>query len=504
MRTEANGAGTCDNGPMRSVEHVNDPSTVKQIALLYERELEKLFERYQVALRELAELKGTDAQGTLAVELERLKAQLDRARQREFGESTERRGRGREDQDDDQDDADAPKGHGPTEQPDLPIRDEVHELDPDDRGCPACGGDLDVFEGQLEEADEITVIERRYEIVRHRRQKYRCRCNGAVVTAPGPQRLIPGGRYSWDFAAQVALDKYLWHIPLERQVRMMADRGLRVTSQTLWDQIEALARRLEPYYEELGRRVRAAPVVHADETTWRVMGENGGRGSKRWYSWCLTSEDTVYHRIEPSRGASVAIELLGDYQGVVLTDGYAGYQKLARLNPGIRLAHCWAHVRRKYLEAEPNWPECAEVLDLIDELFRVERGLPGLQGLEGADLEDALGEIRTVRDARSRPVVGRIQDWVLTRRSTPGTDLAGATRYAQGLWPGLVRFLEEPRVPLSNNAVERALRGQCLGRKNHYGSRSRRGTEVAATFYSVVETAKLREMAPRGLLLEIS
>ena len=118
------------------------------------------------------------------------------------------------------------------------------------------------------ESEEISVVQRRFVVVKRRRLKYRCRCNGAVVTAPAAPRLIPGGRYSSMFAVDVAISKYLDHAPLERQRRIMARQGLNVSTQTLWDQIEALGRVLEPSYEALRERVFSAPVVYADESHW--------------------------------------------------------------------------------------------------------------------------------------------------------------------------------------------------------------------------------------------
>ena len=147
-----------------------------------------------------------------------------------------------------------------------------HELAPDQRACPACGGELCEMTGQAETSDRITTVKLTYQVEHHIRQKYRCGCNGAVVTAPAPPTLIPGGRYAPAFAVGVAVAKYADHLPLERQVRMMAREGLIVDSQTLWDQLNALARHLEPTYEAFGRRALAAPVIHVDETRWAIMG----------------------------------------------------------------------------------------------------------------------------------------------------------------------------------------------------------------------------------------
>jgi transposase len=162
--------------------------------------------------------------------------------------------------------------------------------------------------GQTEDAEEITVVERRFVLVTHKRQKYRCACNGCVDTAPGPLRLagrpdVRGQRYSPEFAVEVAISKYCDHLPLERQTRVMRREGLEVESQTLWDQIEALATVLKPTYEALRRHVLSAPVIGADETWWRFM---RGREGKRWWAWSVTSPDAVAYTILESRSQEAA------------------------------------------------------------------------------------------------------------------------------------------------------------------------------------------------------
>jgi len=106
-----------------------------------------------------------------------------------------------------------------------------------------------------------------------------------------------------------------------------------------------------------------------------------------------------------------------------------------------------------------------------------------------------------LRHERSRTIVHEIQTWALAQRVLPESSLGKAIGYLLGLWTGLTRFLDDPRIPLDNNRAERGLRGVVLGRKNHYGSRSRRGTEVAALFYSLIESAKLGGVEPKRYLL---
>jgi transposase len=353
------------------------------------------------------------------------------------------------------------------------------------------------MKGQQEACDEITVVERRFLVARHLRQKYRCRCNAAVVTAPGPRKLIPGGRYSPLFAVEVAVSKYLDHLPLERQSRIMQREGLAVGSQTLWDQLDALAGHLEPTYRELSRRALESPLVHADETHWRLMAKSE---RKKYWAWFLTSADTVYCRIFDNRAKGSAQQLLAGYRGTVVADGYGAYEALARAGPGFTLAHCWAHARRKFVEAESHYPRQAqEILGLIGELYAVERDVLS-QGVEDSPA-DRLASRARLRAERSRALIEKIRVWAESQAVLPRSGLGQAIRYLRELWPGLTRFLDDPRVPLDNNPVERALRGLVVGRKNHYGSRSRRGCEVAALFYSLIETAKLCGVEPKSYLL---
>src|SRR6201995_3546024 len=181
---------------------------------------------------------------------------------------------------------------GPTAQPDLPIVEQVFELDDPDRICPSCGGELRAMKDQFETSEMIDVVEVSYRVVQVKQQKYVCRCGGCVETAPGPDRAAPGSRYSLDFAIKVAVDKYLDHIPLARQERILKRHGAVVTSQTLWDLLNGLGRRLESASRALLARVLAEPVVGLDQTSWPRL---DGKADKPWQMWCLTAPNLVVH-----------------------------------------------------------------------------------------------------------------------------------------------------------------------------------------------------------------
>jgi transposase len=485
---------------MQKLERITDVETLQQVASHLEKTTVRQSKEIAKLRVENARLRGQAVNPQMEFEL--LKEQLAAMQKKLFGTSSEKR----------PGNADAPKdnkkkpprGHGPRSQPNLPIEVVIHDLPEDDRTCTICGRQIEEMGDQIEESEEITVVGIEYKVVKHQRKKYRCRCNEQVKTAPGPDKLIPGGRYSVELAVHVAENKYLDHLPLERQVRAMERRGFRIDSQTLWDQIETLGNHLRPTYEALLQKVLKNHVVLADETRWKLTAKSDK--TSKWWVWCVVSDEIAAYRILSHRSTKAAEQILGGFKGVVMTDGYGAYQALAREGPDITLAHCWAHVRRKFLEAEDAYPELSQyAVDLIGKLFEVERDTPKLRtGMPKDEVDEALALRTELRNKRSRPVIKQLLEWALEHRGTvlPKSKMGRAIEYMLNLWEGLTRFLDDPRVPLDNNGAERALRGVVVGRKNHYGSRSKRGTEVAALFYTLFETAKLSGVNPQAFVLE--
>ena len=472
-----------------TLDDIEDVEVLRRAALMLQEDNKMLIRMIRKLRKELHELKGGDPE-QLRLQIAGLEQQLATRNKLLFGDKSERRPSKKDAQ------AKPPQtGHGPRAQPELPELEQVHLLDEADKVCTACGGGLEAWDGQYEESEEVDVIDVRYVLKKHRRQKYRCRCGACIETAPGPMKLFPGARYSIAFAISVAIAKYADHLPLERQVKMMRRTGLVLGSQTLWDQLNALAHVLEPAWVALRGHVMAQPVIGVDETTWRMMGAKGkkrGGDAKKWQVWAAAAPDAVYYEIKDSRSAAAAQDLLGEYAGVIMCDDYSAYRALKKRGGNFELAHCWAHVRRKYVEAEVAHPkECAEAIALIGQLYEVER-----QTATGPPEERA-----RLRNERSRSIVKQIEKWALSVESLPGSPLRKAIEYMGGMWDqGLLRFLDDPAVPIDNNSTERCLRGIVVGRKNHYGSRSLRGTEVAAIFYSLIESAKLAGVGPATYL----
>jgi transposase len=474
-----------------TIEQIEDFGTMKLHARHLAFELEFFQKRNAEMAKEIARLKELSPE-QLQREIARQGEQLTKLRRKVFGASTERRPNPAPP---DKPEKKPKRGHGPTTQTKLPKREVHHRLADDERECPVCQGMLEEMGELTEDAEEITVEKRRFFVDKHLRHKYRCgRCNSVVKTAPGPLRLILGGRYSVDFAIALEIDKRINHLPLDRQRRQMEREGLVITTQAMWDQEDALADLFEPSYLKLLEYVLGSDVIGADETYWRLMMKGS---AKKWWMWCLTTHDVAWYMLEPSRSTETIHAVLGEFEGVVVCDAYSGYASLAAGSKGkLRLAHCFAHARRKFYELRTTHPAlCKQALDLIDPIFLLERELPS-PDLEGDEKIEALEIRRLRRDRESRPLTVALKTWAEQQTALPRTALAGALGYLLGHWDTLTAFLDDPLIPLDNNRTERALRDPVLGRKNHYGSRSVRGTQVAAIFYTLIETCILCGVDP--------
>jgi len=458
-----------------------DIEQLRRVALAQQVQIEQLLRVLSAQAAELGALKGNDKelQEKLALveqltrQSQGIAAQIDALSPGARGKKKPKKPR---------------EKFGNTEQPKLPVVEQLFELDDADRVCPSCGGELSPMKDQFEASEMIDVVEVSYRVVKVKQQKYACKCGGCIDTALGPERVVPGGRYSLDFAIKVAIDKYLDHIPLARQERILRRHGLEVTSQTLWDQVHALGRRLESASRALLARVLAEPVVGLDQTGWPRL---DGKGDKPWQMWCLTAPRAVVHRIRDDKGADTFKDLMGSYRGIIVCDALKTHEAGARGNDAIALAGCWAHVYRKFEEAAPNHPEANLAMKWIGELYAIDERA-------GDDLEKK-AELRRTESAQ---ILATMKTWLWSQAALKTLSIGNAAAYVVANWDRLTRFVDDARVPLDNNATERGIRGPVVGRKNHYGSKSKRGTEIAAVFYSLLETAKLCGVDPARFLRE--
>jgi len=307
------------------IERESRTEVLRRVALTQDAEIRRLL-RVNETMRETivrleAQLAGkTSDDPSVAAELKRVREILARRERALFGESSERRTDTKTKPEPKAKPRTDSKGHGPKPQPALIEQPVEHELDAADRACASCGGHLEEWKGQHETSEEIDVVGVQYILKKHLRKKYRCGCGAAVETALLPEpRLVPGGRYSTDFAIHVAISKYDDDLPLERLAQGMKRAGLEVESQTLWDYLWALYVVLKPVVDRLHVYATSQDVAVVDETTWPLLGVRD-RKSKTCYAVAIAVEQAIVYRIVRGRSKDeIASALLG-FRGTAVTD----------------------------------------------------------------------------------------------------------------------------------------------------------------------------------------
>lgn len=352
--------------------------------------------------------------------------------------------------------------------------------------------DWEEVKGLTQDSVEVTVVERVYKKTIIKQKKYRFRPSigtdkEIIVTAPGPVKLKRGSTYSVDFALAVCSDKYEYHNPLERQRRKMESQGLEVSVKTLYGLCEAVADHASSVLPQIKEDIFNDRKVAAqlDETPWLILGNES-----KSYMWVMSNRSATYFQFEPTRSGKVAEELLKGYSGAILSDGFSGYDRFKKRDD-IVVGNCWAHARREFYDIRENYPlEVKLALDLIDELFEIERRAK------------TWDELKTLREMESTEVLKKIRALLLEIRSQhfSSSGLVKAIDYCFGRWKELTAFTTNLELPLTNNDPERALRHVVLGRKNFAGSKTINGADVAASLYTLIESSKKANLQPKAYL----
>jgi transposase len=376
------------------------------------------------------------------------------------------------------------------------VKRDVHHRVPDaQRTCPKCGGaDLKPLgEGKVEHIYELVVAQ--YEHQRHHRETLACACGEYVVTAPGPQRVDTKSLYGAALCAHVLVAKCADSIPLYRMEKAFKRAGIPLSRSTLCDLFHARAAQLEPLWKALLDEIAQQDIVQADETTMRVMAEGKTRKS---YLWTFLAGDLIAYKHSPSRSGETPCAVLGGTKGTLVVDAYTGYNQVTDVE-GRDRAGCMAHVRRKFFESLSTAPdEARRAMELILEIYRVEHD--ALQRrLIGTP------EHTKLRQTRSRAAMDQFRDWLLEHQklAVPKSPLGKAISYALNQWEPLNRFVDDVRIPLDNNASERALRVAALGRKNYLFVGHDRSGANTAVIYSLVSTCEALGIDPQAYLADV-
>jgi len=337
------------------------------------------------------------------------------------------------------------------------------------------------------------------------RKKYvhRSEVDAVPVIAPLPERLLDRSLPAPGLLAHILVSKYCDHLPLYRQEQIYAQRHqVPLARQTLARWVALAADWLQPIYEQIRTGVMAGGYVQLDETPIDYLAPGHGK-TKQGYLWTGSRPGgDVFFHWATSRAAACLDEVVPPtFTGTLQCDGYTAYRTFARKHQQpVVLAGCWAHVRRKFYEAQESTPRLAGwLLRQIQHLYRIEASLREQRA--GPALRAA------VRASESRPIVKRIERVLIklktSGRQLPQSPLGTALDYALGQWPTLEVYLAEGRVEIDNNLVENAIRPTALGKKNWLFVGEADAGERSAIIYTVIECCRRRGLNPFAYLRDV-
>jgi transposase len=385
---------------------------------------------------------------------------------------------------------------------DLPRERLVH---PAPTACPCCGGATlrKIGEDVTEMLEHVPAS---WKVIQHVREKFSCRDCETIAQTPAPSHPIARGRAGPMLLAHILFCKYGLHLPLNRQSMTYAREGIDLDVSTLCDWVGAASATLMPLTEEIRAHVFAAERIHADDTPVKVLAKGKCRTGRLWTyvrddrPFAGPAAPAAAFFYSPDRGGVHPDAHLATYTGLMQADAYAGFNRLyaAGRKPGpVTAAMCWAHARRKFFDiARLNKaPIAIEAVARIDALFEIERDINGKPPPER----------QRVRAEHSRPLVAELKMWLQAQRAklSVHSETAKAIAYCLNRWSGLVRFLDDGRLCMTNNAAERALRCVAVGRHNWTFAGSDEGGRRAAAIYTLVETCKLNNVDPRAWLADV-
>jgi transposase len=393
------------------------------------------------------------------------------------------------------------RGHLPEHLP----REEI-VIEPESTVCPCCGGAMHLI-GE-DRSQQLDIVPAQLKIIVTRRPKYGCRaCEGAVVQAPAPNRPIDGGMATEALIAHVIVSKYADHTPLYRQTKIFARQGIDLDRATMAEWVGRSAWWYQLLYEHLLANIMASAKIFADDTSLPVLDPGRGR-TKTGRLWAYARDDRPWRGGAPpavayvytdSRRHDHPVAHLAGFRGVLQVDAFQGFDRVVSQHAEgeVVLAHCWAHLRRKFYDVHVDnaSPIAAEAVKRIAALYAVEAEI---RNQPAADRQ-------RIRDAKSRPIIEALRPWLqeqLGRISAKGK-LAEAIRYVLTRWESFTRFLDDGRIELDTNPVERAIKPVVLTRKNALFAGSDGGGRSWAIIASLIETCRLNNVEPFAYLRDV-
>lgn len=327
------------------------------------------------------------------------------------------------------------------------------------------------------------------------RPKYACQtCHEGVVEAPAPPQAVEKSLAGEGLLAHVIVSKYADHLPLHRLEGIFAREGIDLHRSTLCGWVADVATALTPIGEHLRREITAADYVQTDDTTITVLGDDRGSFKGRIWTYLDPLTKQVVFDATTTHERDGPAAFLAGFRGKLQADAYNGYDGLY-LSGRVLEVGCWAHARRRFVEAFPTDTSAALMIALIQQLYQVERDAIALD----ADARSAL------RQEQSVLLLAKIdaERQALARTVLPKSPIGDAVRYLTNQWGALQRFVEDGRLAIDNNRAENQLRLVAVGRKNWLFAGSFEGARRAALLYSLVQSCKLIDVPPFAYLKDV-
>lgn len=381
---------------------------------------------------------------------------------------------------------------------DLPREIIIHDIE--DKTCACCHAQLHKM-GE-ERSEKLEFIPAQVKVIEHVRLKYSCRnCEQENTTtdikiARVPDSPIPKSIATATLLSQIITSKYQYALPLYRQESLFKQYGIELNRKTMSDWMMKCSHLFEPLYQQLKSTLLAQKAIHADETPLKVI--NDDKTKSYMWVYCTGTDSpnknnpsnspniVLYDYQQGSRAGACAANYLHNFTGYLHVDGYAGYEKTT-----ATLVGCWAHARRKFIEAQKAQPKgktgkADMALSFIQKLYRIEISIK----------DKTSDEKYQIRQAQAKPLLNKLYAWLNKTNIVPKSALGSAIQYSKNQWHKLVRYIENGDLNIDNNRAERAIKPFVIGRKNWLFCNTSNGANASSMLYSIIETAKANGLTP--------
>lgn len=377
----------------------------------------------------------------------------------------------------------------------LPRQQVVHDLSEAEKHCKTCSHPLHKIREDVSE--QIELIPKQLYVIEHVHPQYACRQCKTVVSAEKTLAPLPKCMAGPSLIADVVVSKYDHHLPLYRQSRIFKSLQLDLPDNTLGNWVMECGEALSPLDQALASEILHATYLQVDETPVKLL-----EPEKKAFMWCYLSpapnHRLIRFRFDLTRGKAVVGADLARYQGLLQTDAYSGYRE-TREKSGVIALGCMVHARRKFVDvvkiaSAKSLGKAHTALDYFKRLYALEENYRQ----EQLDFE----ERKKRRRREAVPILDEFHDWLLSTQGQvpPGSKIGEALEYTLKQWPYLIEYTQHGEAEIDNNGVENQIRPFALGRRNWLFVGTERSAQIAALYYSLIQSAKLNHLNPRAYI----